>query len=62
MFCHISSVPAVVTKEHAAPRSLKVATGDGGVYRRNQLDLLKSTESILTIRTKTHNRTIHIDK
>ena len=38
-------VPAVVTKEHAAPRSLEVATGDVGVYRRNRRDLLKTNES-----------------
>ena len=43
-------VPAVVTKEHAAPRSLEVATGDGGVYRRNRRDLLKTNESPPVIR------------
>ena len=34
-----------MTKEHAAPRSLEVTTGDGGVYRRNKWDLLKTNES-----------------
>ena len=42
-------VPAVVTKEHAAPRSLEVATSDGGVYRRNRRDLLKTNESLPVI-------------
>ena len=39
-------MPAVVVKQHQAPRSYIVATPDGSQLRRNRIDLLPTKETL----------------